>query len=84
MKALINKLHNNFVVQVEENEFDVATPLYWVDCPDNIVAYKYQYIDEKFVPYTAFESEVAPQQTKEELLAELAALTDKINALGAA
>jgi hypothetical protein len=53
MKALIDPSQNNLVVEVAENEFEVANPLYWVDCPDTIVAYQYQYIDNEFVPYTA-------------------------------
>ena len=31
-KALIN---NDIVIQVENKIFEVADPLYWIDCPDN-------------------------------------------------
>lgn len=51
MKALISPIQNNFVVQVENNEFEVGLPLYWVDCPDYIVAYEYIYNDGEFSPY---------------------------------
>ena len=51
MQALINTAQNNLVVQVEQSSFEVATPLYWVDCPDTIVAYEYTYDGTNFVPY---------------------------------
>jgi hypothetical protein len=55
MKALISPNQNNFVVQVEpdENIFEIGLPLYWTDCPDDIMAYQYQYIDSQFVAYIA-------------------------------
>ena len=52
MKALINPSQNNLVVEVSENDFEVALPLFWEDCPDNIVAYEYEYINGAFVVYT--------------------------------
>lgn len=51
-KALINPTQDNFVVEVTENEFEIADPLFWIDCPDNIVAYEYTYNGNEFVPYT--------------------------------
>jgi hypothetical protein len=53
MKALISPNQNNFVVQVEpdDNTFEIGLPLYWADCPDDIVAYQYQYIDSQYVEY---------------------------------
>lgn len=53
MKALINPLQNNFVVQVEPDDqtFEIGLPLYWLDCPDNVIAYQYQYIENQFVLY---------------------------------
>ena len=33
------------VVDVCTTEFEVATPLFWVDCPDTCEAYKWEYID---------------------------------------
>lgn len=35
MKALISPLENNRICEVAENDFPVADPLFWVDCPDN-------------------------------------------------
>lgn len=54
MKALISPQQNNLVVEVTSNAkiFEVAQPLYWVDCPSNIKAYQYQYINNSFVEYT--------------------------------
>ena len=51
MKALINPLQNNLVVQIEDDDktFEVASPLYWIDCSNNIVAYKYEYTNNAFV-----------------------------------
>lgn len=85
MKALISPNQDNFVVQVEpdDNTFEVAEPLYWTDCPDDCVAYQYQYVDGQYVAYVP-EYVALPAPTKEELMAELASLTAKIEALGAA
>jgi hypothetical protein len=84
MKALISPNQDNFVVQVEPDNqtFEIGLPLYWLDCPNNIVAYQYKYINNKYVPYTP-EYVAPPEPTKAELMAELAALTAKIQALGA-
>jgi hypothetical protein len=45
MKALItpNEIRKQGyrVAQVEQQEFDVALPLFWVDCDDTIVADKF-------------------------------------------
>ena len=62
MKALINPNQENFVVQVEPDDqtFEIGLPLYWLDCPDTITAYNYQYIDGQYVPY------VAPSPTADE------------------
>lgn len=53
MKALISPIQNNLIVQVESdsNIFDVAEPFYWSTCPDYIVAYQYQYINDEYVKY---------------------------------
>lgn len=54
MKALISPMQDNVVVQVEQDAdiFEVASPLHWVDCPDDILAYQYIYQDGQFVAYT--------------------------------
>lgn len=53
MKALISPEQNNFVVQVEPDNqiFEIGLPLYWLDCPDDIIAYNYQYTQGQFVKY---------------------------------
>jgi hypothetical protein len=53
MQALISPEQNNFVVQVEPDDqtFEIGLPLYWIDCPSNIVAYQYQYINGQYVAY---------------------------------
>ena len=53
MKALIAPNQDNLVVQVEPDDktFEVGLPLYWLTCPDNIVAYQYQYLENQFVAY---------------------------------
>lgn len=60
MKALINPNQSNFVVEVCEQVFDVAYPMYWVDCDNSITAYQYMYENSNFVPY------VIPQPTAEQ------------------
>jgi hypothetical protein len=51
MKALISPVQNNFVVQVEETPFEVADPLFWVDCSDDITPYNYTYNGSTFESY---------------------------------
>lgn len=34
MKALISPLENNRIAEVAVEEFPIAKPLYWVECPD--------------------------------------------------
>lgn len=60
MKALISPIQDNLVVEVASNEFEVASPLYWVECSSSIVAYQYTYDGSQFVPY------VAPAPTADE------------------
>lgn len=48
MKALIDE--NGVVAQVEQQEFGIAPPCFWVDCPDNIVAYQFTYNNGQFTP----------------------------------
>jgi hypothetical protein len=47
MKALVapnQPIENGYyVVQVQEQDFPVAEPLFWLDCADNIIAYEYYY-----------------------------------------
>lgn len=48
MKALIDE--NGLVAQVEQQEFGIAPPCFWVDCSDNIVAYQFTYNNGQFTP----------------------------------
>jgi hypothetical protein len=70
MKALISPEQDNFVVQVEPDDktFEIGLPLYWLTCPDNIVAYQYQYIENQYVVY------VPPALTADENKATAVAL----------
>jgi hypothetical protein len=51
MKALICPLDENLVIEVvvDDKIFDVAQPLYWQDCPSNIVAGEYYYVNNEYV-----------------------------------
>jgi hypothetical protein len=60
MKALINPQQNNLVCDVQQQEFQVAEPLYWVDCDNDITVGNYTYDNGVFVPY------IAPAPTAEE------------------
>ena len=75
------------VAQVEDaaNTFEVAPSLFWVDCADDVVADQFWYdpSDEliKANPVVVVEAPVVVAPTKEELLAQLAALQAQITAL---
>ena len=47
MKALISPIEPREtgyrVAQVEQQEFEVASPLFWVDCANNVVADQFWY-----------------------------------------
>ena len=72
-------------VEDEENIFEVAPSLFWVDCADDVVADQFWYdpSDEliKANPIVVEEVVAAPTPTKEELLAQLQALQNQIQAL---
>ena len=48
-KALISPLENNRIAQVEQVEFEVAEPLFWVDCPDECLADQWKYVDGQII-----------------------------------
>lgn len=83
MKALISPNENNRICQVEVTDFQVAEPLYWIDCHNDITT-DWTYVDGQYIAPVAQEYVAPPAPTKEELMAELASLTAKIQALGAA
>jgi hypothetical protein len=49
MKALIVPQDNGLVTQVHETGFEVAEPLYWIDCPTEVTA-GWVYVDGVFTP----------------------------------
>ena len=68
MKALIDE--NGLVAQVEQEEFGIAPPCFWVDCPDNIVAHQFTYNNGQFTPVVSSSptAEQNKQQAEEDLL----------------
>lgn len=60
MKALISPLQGNLVADVVQQEFEVAPPLFWVDCDDTIISYQFVYQNGVFSSY------ITPAPTAEE------------------
>ncbi len=73
------------VAQVEDaaNTFEVGASLFWVDCADNVVADQFWYdpTDQLIKANPVVVVEAPPAPTKEELMAQLAALQAQITAL---
>jgi hypothetical protein len=82
MKALISPEENNRIAEVAVQSFEVAQPLYWVDCPADCTT-QWTYVNSTFLVPVIPEPVVIVPPTKEQLLVELQALTAKIQALGA-
>jgi len=80
MLALIFPNNNNQICQIEQTSFPVADPLYWIECPDNCTT-EWMFKDGSFLPPEVNVEQKPISVTKEELLAQIQALTDKINAL---
>ena len=53
MKALISPQENNRICQVEAQDFPVADPLFWADCPDNCTT-EWTYNNGTFTPPTPY------------------------------
>ena len=49
MKALISPQENNRIAEVQEQDFPIAAPLYWLECPDECTT-EWTYIDGQFYP----------------------------------
>lgn len=68
MKALIDE--NGTVVQVEQQEFGIAPPCFWVDCADDVIPHKFKYENGAIVsipeptpiPPTPEENELSAKQ----------------------
>ena len=73
------------VAQVEDanNVFEVAPSLMWVDCADDVVADQFWYdpSDQLIKANPIVVQEAAPQVTKEDLAAQLAAIQAQLAAL---
>lgn len=50
MKALISPNENFRIAQVSPESFEVAAPLFWVECPEDCLADQWTYVDGNFVP----------------------------------
>lgn len=81
MQALISPEENNRIAEVAVQSFEVAPPLYWVECADNVTT-EWTYIDNTFLVPVIPEPVVILQPTVADLMLEIQALTAKINALG--
>ena len=82
MKALISPEENNRIAEVAVQSFEVAPPLYWVACADDVTT-EWTYSDGTFLVPVIPEPVVIVQPTVADLMLELQALTTKIQALGA-
>jgi hypothetical protein len=67
MKALISPNENNRICQVEAQDFPVADPLFWADCPDDCTT-AWVYVDGSFV-----EPSAPPAPTPQEQFAAIQA-----------
>jgi hypothetical protein len=82
MKALIDPNQEDLVIQVEQQDFEVANPFYWVDCDDTIVAFQFKYKNNSFVEHVLEYTKMAVNEpTKEELMAQIQALMAKVESL---
>jgi len=73
-------IENGTVVNVVVADAEYAQSQGWIECPD--AGPNWTYADGVFTAPVVVEPTPAPAPTKEQLLAELQALTAKINALG--
>ena len=73
-------IESGTVVNVVVADAQIAAENGWIDCP--VGGPGWTYADGVFTAPVVVEPTPAPAPTKEDLLAELQALTAKINALG--
>lgn len=80
MKALISPNEDNRIVEVAKNEFPVAEPLFWVDCPDECTT-RWKYYENSLhrpeLPPLEIASKVSMRQARLALLKS--GLLDKVN-----
>lgn len=51
MKALIDPTQNNRIIEVREEEFEVANPYFWKKCSNDVTPYSHLYVNGKFVEF---------------------------------
>jgi len=73
-------IENGTVVNVVVADAQIAAENGWIDCP--VAGPGWTYANNVFTAPVVVEPVAPPEPTKEQLLAELQALTAKINALG--
>jgi hypothetical protein len=66
MKALISPQESYRIADIHETGFDVAEPLFWVDCPDDIKSHVYSYDPEN----NTLKKEPTPEEPEPEQLQE--------------
>lgn len=49
MKALISPNENNRICQIDTQDFPVADPLFWAECPADCTT-QWTYVDGQFIP----------------------------------
>lgn len=74
-KALVDYPTSMSVYQVNPTDFLVATPLYWVDCPDDVIAYQWTYDGTNFIP-PVIDYDFLRQQVAESLYLRYTAILD--------
>lgn len=75
MKALIDPRFDNRVCQVQEDDFVVADPLYWTDCPEDCTT-EWTYNGSEFLPPMP---EVPTEEQNKITAISLLATTDWVN-----
>ena len=91
MKALIspqeqiyinNVMVGSRIADVSNNAFDVAEPLFWVNCNNSIIGDQYYYSTDKIITVISkLEPTSKPSPTLEQLQAQLAIITTQMAAL---
>lgn len=61
MKALIDPRENR-ICQVQETEFAIAEPLFWVDCPDHVVPDVYVWDGNNIIPPKKIKNDYAIEE----------------------
>lgn len=85
MKALISPTQGGLISQVEQEDFPIAEPLYWIDCPEFVKAGWFfsegQFIDPAPAPPKVMRVEMAQARLALLQAGLLSGVTEAINAL---